>query len=368
MPEPSPRILLVDDNARLVENLSEILGDAGYTVDIANSCAQGRAKAATGFEVALVDLQLPDGNGTTLAGELKELCPEGEVVLMTGFATVETAAAAVRAGAFAYLLKPSPTPELLLTLEQALRHVRLGAEKRGLARRAQIAEKLAAVGTMTAGLSHEIRNPLNAAGLQLQVLERRVEKLPDSATRTSLLEPLRLVRDEIRRLDHVLEDFLQFARPRELLARPVELVPLINRVLDLLQNDAERRSIRVVRQLADMPVISGDDGRLRQVVMNLALNAMEAMNGPGQLTVSTEQQDRMVAITLEDTGPGIPPELRERIFEPFFTTKATGSGLGLPIVHAIITQHGGTIEIKNGQERGTRFVVRLPIAKGVADA
>ncbi len=363
MEETKARILLVDDNVRLVDNLAEILSDSGYAVDSANTCTQARAKAVNGFEVALVDLQLPDGTGTTLAAELKELHPEGEVVLLTGFATVETAAAAVRAGAFAYLLKPSPPPELLLTLEQALRHVKLSAEKRTLARRAHTAEKLAAVGTLTAGLSHEIRNPLNAAGLQLQVLERRVEKVPDAQVRASLLEPLRLVRDEIRRLDHVLEDFLQFARPRELAVRPIDLVPLVTRVLDLLEGDAERRNIRLVRRLSAVPPVAGDDGRLRQVIMNLALNAMEAINGSGQLTVSTTSQPRMVALTIEDTGPGIPPELRERIFEPFFTTKAAGSGLGLPIVHAIVTQHGGSIEIENGQAGGTRFVVRLPIAK-----
>ena len=99
--------------------------------------------------------------------------------MLTGFATVETAAAAVRAGAFAYLVKPCATDQLLLTLEQAMRHQRLGAEKREMAKRVQVNEKLAAVGTLTAGLSHEIRNPLNAAGLQLEILERRVRKLAD---------------------------------------------------------------------------------------------------------------------------------------------------------------------------------------------
>src|SRR5205814_4247067 len=113
--------------------------------------------------------------------------PEAAIVLLTGFATLETAIAAVRAGAFAYLDKPCSTPDLLLTLEQALRQVRLHAEKRELSRRAQVAEKLAAVGTMTAGLSHEIRNPLNAASLQLEVLERRIRKL---AQTDQLLEPL----------------------------------------------------------------------------------------------------------------------------------------------------------------------------------
>jgi DNA-binding NtrC family response regulator len=170
----APRVLLVDDNAALVDNLSQILSDEGYEVRTAGTGAQAIDNAMAGFDVALVDVRLPDADGTQLAEKLRELSPESAVVLLTGFATLETAIAAVRAGAFAYLVKPCSTPDLLLTLEQALRQVRLHGEKRELSRRAQVAEKLAAVGTMTAGLSHEIRNPLNAAGLQLAVLERRV--------------------------------------------------------------------------------------------------------------------------------------------------------------------------------------------------
>ena len=360
--ESAARVLVVDDNVQLVENLREILEDAGYVVDTAGSCAEAMQRAKDAFDVSLVDLKLPDGDGTKLAGFLREIHPDGEVVLMTGFATVETAAAAVRAGAFAYLLKPCATPELLLTLEQALRQVRLQMEKRALTRRAQTAEKLAAVGTLTAGLSHEIRNPLNAAALQLSVLERRLERLP-SETRGAFLEPLGLVKDEIRRLDHILEDFLQFARPRELMAHPVELVPLAARVLDLLETDAQRRAIRLERRLLAVPPVAGDEGRLRQVIMNLALNSIEAVGGPGRVSISTEPRGREVALTVEDSGPGIPLELRDRIFEPFFTTKASGSGLGLPIVNAIVTQHGGSISIADAPGGGARFVVTLPVMR-----
>jgi DNA-binding response OmpR family regulator len=247
-----PRLLVVDDNAGLAENLREILEDAGYTAHGAGSCALALEAARDGFDVALVDLRLPDGDGTALAPQLKELSPDGEVVLLTGFATLESAVAAVRAGACAYLVKPCATQELLVTVEQAMRQVRLHHEKRELARRAQVAEKLAAVGTMTAGLSHEIRNPLNAAALQLSVLDRRVQRLSRDA-QGPLLEPLHLVRDEIRRLDHILEDFLQFARPREFVPRPVDLPAVLARVLDLLEGEAERRGLSVRRDLGPVP-------------------------------------------------------------------------------------------------------------------
>jgi signal transduction histidine kinase len=359
MRQPRRRILIVDDNAALRENLREILDDAGYAVASGGGFQDGLAAARRGFDVALVDLRLPDGDGTLLAQKLKDLNPDGEVVLLTGFATVESAAAAVRAGACAYLVKPCATPELLLTLEQAMRQVNLHEEKRELARRARVVEKLAAVGTLTAGLSHEIRNPLNAAGLQLTVLERRVGKLA-ADIQAPLMEPLNLVRDEIRRLDHILEDFLQFAKPRDLVPRPVETRLLASKVLDLLEGDAERRGVKLVRAIAPTPPIAGDEERLRQALMNLALNALDATPSGGTVTLSSRESQGMIELVIDDTGPGMSLETKTRIFEPFFTTKASGSGLGLPIVHAIVTQHGGTITVDTAPGGGARFVLALP--------
>jgi signal transduction histidine kinase len=361
-----PRILVVDDNPALVDNLSEILSQHGYAVRGAASCAQALPLARDGFDVALVDLKLPDGDGTELAPALKEASPDGEVVLLTGFATLESAVAAVRAGACAYLVKPCATQELLVTVEQAMRQVRLHAEKRELARRAQTSEKLAAVGTMTAGLSHEIRNPLNAAALQLQVLERRLQRLP-AGERGPLLEPLSLVKDEIRRLDHILEDFLSFARPREFVPRPVDLRAVVARVLDLLEGEAERRGVAVERDLEEVPEVAGEEERIRQVLVNLALNALDASPRGGTLRVAcyreaagSEGDQGWSTVAVDDTGPGVEPAVRERIFEPFFTTKARGSGLGLSIVHAIVAQHGGSIAVEDAPGGGARFVIRLP--------
>jgi signal transduction histidine kinase len=370
-PEPArPRILLVDDNPALVDNLSEVLVDAGYAVRGASSCAEAlrAAEEAGGFDVALVDLRLPDGDGNDLAPRLKDRAPDGQVVLLTGYATLESAVAAVRAGACAYLVKPCATHDLLLAVEQAMRQVRLHVEKRELSRRAQTAEKLAAVGTMTAGLSHEIRNPLNAAALQLNVLERRVQRLPE-AEQPALLEPLTLVKEEIRRLDHILEDFLQFARPREFQAQPVPVVPVISRVLDLLAGQFERRGVSLLRQLTPAGAVRGDEERIRQVLVNLCLNALEAVPDGGHVLVrcglaprespGARADGERVEIAVEDDGPGIPEEARNRVFEPFFTTKAKGSGLGLSIVHAIVAQHGGTIHAEQSPEGGARVVLRL---------
>lgn len=354
-------LLLVDDNALLVENLREILTAAGHGVCSAGSVAATLMEPLMPFEVALVDVRLPDGNGNELAVRLRQARPECEVILLTADASIETAAAAVRSGAYAYLVKPCTVPELLLTVQQALRHARLRSEKVELARRAQMAERLAAVGTLTAGLSHEIRNPLNAAGLQLAVLERRVHNLPGEA-QVTLLEPLGLVRDEIQRLNRIVVDFLQFARPRELNLGDVSLTRLLVEVLAFLAETLDRRQLQIERVLPpDAPHVCGDSDALRQMFLNLLLNASEAAPEGGRLRVSVCPREGELQVDIEDDGPGVDPALRERIFEPFFTTKPAGSGLGLPIVHALVVQHGGRLVVSASSLGGALFSLRLPL-------
>jgi signal transduction histidine kinase len=152
----------------------------------------------------------------------------------------------------------------------------------------------------------------------------------------------------------------------------VGLVPVITKVLDLIGGEAERRGIRVERDLSDVPEVAGDEERLRQVLVNLTLNAIEAAPPGGVVRVRCRPEDPdperegdggTVTVTIDDSGPGVKPEARDRIFEPFFTTKAEGSGLGLSIVHAIVTQHGGTIAVDAAPDGGARFVLRLPRAR-----
>jgi signal transduction histidine kinase len=353
-------LLIVEDNSDFVANLREILEDLGHHIRATTTCAKALELARDWVEVALVDLRLPDGDGTWLAEQLKDQNPDCEVVLLTGHASVESAAEAVRAGVWAYLVKPVSTPDLLSTVDKALRHVRAQVEKRELARRAQIAEKLATVGTLTAGLSHEIRNPLNAASLQLAVLERRLRKL-DPAAQPPLLEPLTLVRDEIRRLEHILQDFLQFARPNPVNAHPVDMKELLRSVVSFLQGDADRRRVTLLSDCDTAPKLRADGDQLRQVFMNLLLNALDAAGEGGLVSVSCQAGGGQVRVFVDDSGPGVDPAQADRIFEPFFTTKAQGSGLGLPITNGIVSQHGGRLEVSRSPLGGARFTVTLPL-------
>jgi signal transduction histidine kinase len=248
---------------------------------------------------------------------------------------------------------------LLLSVQQAMRQVQLLEEKRELARRAHLAEKMATIGTMSAHLSHEIRNPLNAAKLQLTVLERRMARLPEDA-RASLQEPLALVQGEIERLNRILTDFLQMARPQAPGTAAVDLQAVAERVLDLLEPQAMAAGVRLERRFETIPRISGDLGRLQQALMNLVLNAIQATPKGGWVRIELARQPKHAIAIVEDSGPGIPLDAQRKIFEPFFTTKEGGSGLGLPLVHSIIEQHGGSIALDSA-DGGARFMIRLPL-------
>ncbi len=360
---PRRTVLCVDDNRAFIDNLNEVLDEAGYRVLLASTCTEALRVGRGGFDIAIVDLRLPDGGGIELGGRLRELVPDAQVILLTAFASVKTAAAAVRAGAWAYLVKPCATADLLRAIDQAARQVRVLGEKRELQRRTHVAEKLAAIGTLAAGLSHEIKNPLNAATLQLLVVDSRLRRFPEEV-QAALRDPLQLVEAEIVRLNHLLEDFLAFARPRELDAVPVDLATLLGRVADLLSEEAQQASVLLERDWSSAQMVLGEEERLLQVILNLVRNAIQAMPSGGVVRIGANLTTSEVCLVVEDSGAGIPEPLRERVFEPFFTTKTTGAGLGLPLVYSIIEQHRGSIAIEQSTLGGARFVVHLPRAAG----
>lgn len=230
--------------------------------------------------------------------------------------------------------------------------------ERAMQRRTAVAERLAAVGTLAAGLAHEVRNPLNSATLQLQVLRRRLER--GQNTPEKLLPVVEIVHDEIRRLDRLVSDFLAFARPNPLTLSPMELAELAQSVLAQLRPEVQAAGVRVESRLdGDRGLIEGDRERLRQVLINLMRNAVEAMAATGGvLTVDVRgDSEGFVEALVEDTGPGIAEDAP--IFDAFYTTKEAGTGLGLAIVHRIVHEHGGTIQFESRAGR-TCFTLRFP--------
>jgi signal transduction histidine kinase len=463
-------VLVVDDDPALAENIAEIVASLGVDTEVVGSAAAALARARDRqFDLVLIDVRLPDGDGTELVAPIRSLGRHTAVVLITGNATVDTAVAAVRGGAFAYVLKPFAPLDLLDIARRALaqtalaiqherlqeelerserRHRevveavpafvlaldgqgrialwnrrleevtgmprekmigqpgealigtggvrRLGAKdgerlvrweraqvsvpaggregaretwtyavgadvtsEQEMLRRALRAERLAAVGTLAAGLAHEVRNPLNSAALQLEVLQRRLAK--NEAVRDATLPVTTAISDEIRRLERLVTEFLSFARPSPLELHPTALAQLCAEELAFSAPEAEAAGVEVVQEIAsDLPSLQVDPQRLRQVLRNLVRNAVEAMPDGGRLTVRARRAGDSVEIDVADTGVGFGDE--SPIFDAFFTTKAKGTGLGLSIVHRIVSDHRGTVSVRS-RPGDTCFTISLPVTK-----
>jgi PAS domain S-box-containing protein len=219
-------------------------------------------------------------------------------------------------------------------------------------------EKLAAVGTLAAGLAHEIRNPLNGAQLHVAFLERSLKKAHADG---EMLEAVQVVGDEIKRLATLVSEFLDFARPRPPQRRPTSARVLAERVVQLVAQSARDANVTVTLDLPSRdPTLNVDPAKMEQVLLNLLANAIEALTpSGGSATVRVRRQPRSVSFEVEDDGPGLPaPDAP--IFDAFFSTKPHGTGLGLAITHRIVTDHGGDVTVSSRSGR-TVFRVTLPI-------
>ncbi len=278
-----------------------------------------------------------------------------------------TAMTVVRLGYQDAILAAVPSPALhlaavhkLLDIELAImvRHYQLDSEAKLVAReRSAQADRIMSIQTLTAGLAHEVRNPLNAAKLQLELLDRRLRREHDDPR---LTQPSALAGQEIERLTQLLNDFLAFARPPELNLEEHDLAVLVGHICEVEQPGATARGATLELVAPAAPLTARcDAAKLHQVVANLVRNAVEAVTTNGRIVVTLEGTDDHVIVRVADDGPGIPPQVQARIYEPFFSTKESGTGLGMSIVHTLVTLHGGAIAIDSGSH-GTRFDVTIP--------
>ena len=220
--------------------------------------------------------------------------------------------------------------------------------------RSRRAERIAALGTMTAGLAHELRNPLNAAHLQLDLARRRLIK---DGGGNGALDALDVASAEVSRLAHLVDEFLLFARPDPLRLEPGDLRAVALSTAESVRDDASARSIELVLEVGEPAPAEFDDKRITQAVEHLLRNAIEAAGDGGRVRVAVSAGERLATIAVEDSGAGLPADAP--VFEPFYTTKPTGTGLGLAIAHRIACDHGGSITVDSSPGH-TRFTLSVP--------
>jgi two-component system, NtrC family, sensor kinase len=222
-------------------------------------------------------------------------------------------------------------------------------------------EKLASVGRLAAGVAHEVGNPLAAVLGYAEILAA------GRATPDDVADQANRIRAETTRIHRILQELLEYSRPPREETGPVEIGPLLDVALSLLAPQPRMRAVVVERDLSpDLPPAAGSSGRVTQVLVNLLLNAADAMQGAGRVTVGARARADRIEIRVADSGPGVAPEVRPRLFEPFFTTKdpGLGIGLGLAVCQSIVEAMGGTIRLDEQARSGATFVVTLPVWRG----
>ncbi|HWH79741.1 MAG TPA: ATP-binding protein, partial [Candidatus Binatus sp.] len=222
-------------------------------------------------------------------------------------------------------------------------------------------ERLATIGTMAAKFGHELGNPLNGMSLTIQLLEQRLRKQSADSDQ-QIVSTVKRLKSEVSRLNSLLQDFRSLSRKENYKMQLASLGALVGEAIEIELPRYAERGIEVESVIsADLPPVKVDIDKMKQVILNLAKNAVEAMPGGGKLSFTGLEMDHKVTLKISDTGAGIPPEVD--IFEPFFTTKAFGTGIGLTIVRQIVQALGGSINYCSEPGKGTTFSIDLPMAK-----
>lgn len=376
-----PNVLLVDDERSIRLTMGEFLKRAGYSVLAAADYDSAAMIKPDDLDVAVIDINLPGKNGIQLLQKIRSAEIYVPVIMITGEPNLAVLPEIVRSGAYDFIAKPITKNVLLSVVGRAAEKKRLTDEKRRLEeeikryaeelelrvaertaelvethKRLVTQERINALGRAAAQVAHEVKNPL--AGLLLYSLHLKSKAENFSESEIYLVDK---IVDTINHLNSRVVQILDFARPVNLKVRSENLNVIINDVLDLAQPQITANKVEVQFSLDQQPVyVSVDQSSMRGVLLNLMLNAIEAMPAGGTLSIAVNQIDDTVRLELTDTGRGIGDEEAGKIFEPFYTTKAQGLGLGMPYAKKVIDQHGGKISLSSRLGVGTTISVTLP--------
>ena len=367
------RVLIVDDEQGFREALAKRLDKRGAVVSQAGDGEQALAALdRESVDVVLLDVNMPGLSGLTVLDRIRADHPNTEVILVTGQASTRDGVTGIKAGAFDYLTKPIEIEQLIEKIRQAFdKLVRVEEQAREAEFRSRMAqqlaatERLASLGTLSAGVAHEINNPLAVINQAAGWLKNRVDRDEHISPelRQSVDLALEKIDKSVKRARRITHQLLSFSRQNESVIQEFNLSDLAAEVIDLTRKIASDNQAEAAAscEIKDM-VLWSDPFQVRQVLINLVTNGLQSV-GPGGLVQLTVTGDEATAVALvRDNGPGIPPENLERIFEPFFTTKppGQGTGLGLSVSRGIIEKLGGRIEVESKLGAGAVFKVVLP--------
>ncbi|NMC73996.1 MAG: response regulator [Geobacteraceae bacterium] len=381
-------VLIVDDEMINLELTARVFRNRGFRVlTAANALDALVLVKENNPEVAVLDYMMPEMNGFSALTEIKRQYPDTYVIILTGRGSERIAVELMKAGASDYIVKPFLNQDLVERVEKVLKVREIEIRNRELIierdrlveeiaswnreleervrektnelERAQgeiiQAEKMSTLGYLSAGMAHEIRNPLNSIGLYVQL----VKGCPDETER---LECLEKIEQEIKRIDGILRKLMDAVKRPRFLLRQVSITEVIDAALELFRSQMLMHNVRLIRDYRVIPpLIQADPMELEQIFTNLFVNSIEEMNDGGVLGIILEQQSDSIVIRVSDTGKGIPRENISKVFDPFFTTKNSGTGLGLSVVLRIVRTYNGKIEVESEEGKGTVFTVSLPI-------
>lgn len=390
----SARILVVDDDRVILELSSIILRSDGYSVQTASDGSRAlQILENEPCDLVLLDFMMPGKDGLEVLREVKEKYPDIAVIIFTGMGSENVAVSAMKAGAADYIMKPFRNHDLLERTATVLRSRRLEIQNRELlaererhlyeieqwnrelerrvaeksqeleSAQAEIiqAEKLATLGHLAAGLTHEIRNPLNSINLFTQILKNNQDSHPQQ---TDFLER---IQSEIERIDRLLVKLLSVSRVQNRFDSAVQVDLIAEEVLNVFRPQIEAQQIALQQKIVATPLFYANTEEIRQVFTNLISNALHAMPAGGVLRVSVRPIEDKIQIEVDDTGCGIPPEDQSHVFDPFFSTRPKGTGFGLSSVLRTIKTYQGKIFLTSQPGVGTRFTVLLPIIASSAE-
>ena len=384
------KLLVIDDERMILELTSMVLTSRGFDVSVVDN-------ATAGYEMiecerpalVLLDYMMPKVNGLDALKEIRERFPETYVIMFTGKGSEEVAVELMKSGASDYILKPFSNAKLVERIENVLRIRSIELHNKALVQEQErlldeierwnreleerveqktaelelahhevlMTEKLAALGHLSAGMAHEIRNPLNSISLFAQVVSSGLENEPEMKSYSEKII------NEVERIDAILVKLLSTSKRSPFQLRNVHIDHVLEKSLQPFLEQMNAQGVVLHTELEKKPPsILADADELGQIFSNLFANALFEMKQGGVLSVTMENDDREVLITVSDTGGGIPEEHLNNIFDPFFTTKERGTGFGLSVVLRIVKTYAGRINVESEEGKGTTFQIWLPLA------